>query len=156
MPKYLPVLERFIVLIIIGTVMWIGLSYYRDFAEQARLTEVLVLWRTLKSTACGQSFTWDRAERTENRINQKQPLHYYNFSLVCRQKDVQEICWEAELNLKVPHPRVQYYITTQHNFTTLVCVPINAAGKKFCRENAAQGDKPDTTIGNVPAYVIRY
>ena len=147
-------LEILIVIVIIGVLTSIALPYYENAVQSARSAEAVIWWGNTKNWIAGRDISRTHADKTEQNANEK--LKYFTLKLVCRIKDFNEICWEAEFHLKNPQQRVKYYLATQKNFLQLVCVPENGAGDSFCQTQAGQDKGPDTEINGKPAYLIRY
>ncbi len=156
MKKGFTLLEMLVVVIIIGVLAAIAMPYYQNAVQSARNTEAIIWWNKLKRMGTGKNMTAERAERYEKEINEKGLLKYFTAKMVCRLKQDNEICWEAELHLKNPDQNIQYYISTQKNMLQLTCVPLNNAGDAFCSTQAGQDEGPDTEIDGKPAYVIRF
>lgn len=149
-------LELLVVIVIIGVLVLMALPYYQNAVQSARSTEAVIWWNRTKKMAAGRDFSQSKAERMEKDTNENGHLKYFTLKLVCRPKENDELCWEAEFHLKTPNQSVQYYLATQMNFLQLVCVPQNDAGNAFCQTQAAQDEGPDTEINGTPAYLIRY
>jgi len=149
-------LELLVIIIVVGVLTLIALPYYENAVQSARSTEAVIWWNRVKSMAAGNNISPTRAERIAQDVNEKGKLKYFTLQIVCRQKDNDELCWEAEFHLKKPDQSVQYYLATQMNFLQFVCVPQNDAGDAFCKTQSADSDIPNTTINEQPAYIIHY
>ena len=149
-------LEMLIVVVIVAILAAIALSYYQNAVQSARSTEAVIWWGQSKQWMSGRNITRERANKIEQDVNEKQQLKYFTLKLVCRPKENNQLCWEAEFYLKVPNQQVQYYLATQKNFLQLTCVPQNSAGESFCQSQSGSNDGPNAEINEQPAYLIRY
>lgn len=156
MKKGLTLIELMVTIVIVAVLAGISVPYYLNAVQNARNTEGVLWWGQLKRMGAGKNMTRQRADRYEREINEQSHLKYFTAKLVCRLKDNDEICWEAELHLKDPSQHIQYYLATQNNFMQLACVPLNDAGDGFCLTQAGQDEGPDTEIEGRPAYIVRH
>lgn len=156
MKKGLTLIELMVVVIIVAVLAGVSVPYYLNAVQNARNTEAVIWWNQLKRLGAGKDMTRARADRYEREVNEQGKLKYFTAKLVCRIKDDNELCWEAELHLKDASQHIQYYLATQKNLQQLACVPLNDAGESFCLTLAGQDEAPDTEIEGRPAYLVRY
>lgn len=148
-------LELLVVIIIITILTLAAIPYYQNATESARSAEAVVLWGNLKRIAGGATLTQTLIKRVEKDVNKNHKLNYFTLTLVCREKeDENEPCWEGELRLKNASQHIQYYFATENHFQTLLCVPLNSAGRSFCQSQAGRDDEPDRQINGQEAYTI--
>ncbi len=150
-------LELMVTLLIIAVLTAAAIPYYQNAVQSARNTEAIIWWGHAKRWSTGAHFTQESAERLQNRANKDTAFKYFTVSIVCREREEEDNtpCWEAELHLQNPSQHIQYYLATTHNFSQLVCVPLNNAGDSFCQGQAGH-EEADTQVNNLPAYTIRF
>lgn len=150
--KGFTIIELLAVVLIIGILTAVALPYYYNAVENARITEVVVLWGRHKNFASGSYMSQEQADRMTKRL-QETKLKKFIGQVVCRQDAPENTpCWEAVFTQLESNPHVAYELTTTDNFMRLACVPINAAGKDFCQTQAL-GDP--VTIDGKEAFLIR-
>ncbi len=150
-------LELLVVLVILSVLTATAIPYYQNAVQSARNAEAVIWWGGVKRWTGGASMNQQRAERIEKDVNENGKLKYFTLSVLCREKENEtEPCWEAELRLKDSSQHLQYYLATEKNFSTLLCVPLNSAGNSFCQGQSGQDGPPDRRVNGQDAYVIRY
>lgn len=153
MYKGFTLVEVLVVVLIIGILSAIALPSYYNAVENARMTEVVMLWGRQKNFATGKNFTQDQADRLTERL-QKAKLKNYTGQAICRTKtDANEPCWEALFTQTADSPHIAYKLTTTKNFMRLACIGLNSAGKNFCQNQA--GEENPLDIDGEEAYLIR-
>jgi len=140
-------LEMLVVVVIIGVLTAIALPQFFLAVENARLTEIRLLWGRGKDYLVGKNFTTSEFEKIEQQLA-KQKLNDFTVSLVCRPQSTP--CYEVEFTRK--SGAAQYQITSVNNFRQLACVPGNALGKRFCK--ARMQKDGEIKIGEDTAYLI--
>lgn len=149
--KGFSLVETVVVLLIIAVLAAVALPYYYNAVENARLTELVVLWGQQKNWVHGHAMDQQQAERVTKRL-QEGKLKYYIGRVVCRGEET-GTCWEAEFTQTTENPHAQYIITTTDNFARLACIGTNGAGENFCQSQALD-DTPFDLEGQ-EAYYIR-
>ena len=145
MNKGITLLETLVVLIIIVILTALALPLYRNALESSRLTEVVLLWGRQKNFATGYNFSPEQAQRTTENIR-KANLKYFTGEIICREKATpQELCWEIQFT-RLGNSAVRYQVLTDKNFTRLMCIGLNSAGKDFCESRSRQ-ETPDKIDG---------
>lgn len=142
-------LELLVVVLIIGILSAIALPYYFNAVENARLTEIRLLWGRGKNYLVGRNFSADDMEKITAQL-QKAKLNHFTAQLVCRNGS--EPCWEIEF-IRNENAAAHYQITSINNFAQLVCVPLNARGKSFCKSRRIK-DGPISIEGK-EAFIIQ-
>ena len=149
-------LEMLIGLVIIAILTAVAIPYYLQAVQSTRNTEAIIWWNSVKRFSIGKNLTQERAERIENDVNNNGKLKYF-LKMICRTKaDESEPCWEGELHLKNETQHIQYYLTSQKNFTELLCVPLNSAGNSFCQSLSGQDEPLDYKVDDKTAYLIHF
>ncbi len=149
--KGFSLLEMIVVLLIIVVLTALALPYYYNAVENARMTELVVLWGQQKNWVHGRTMNAQEAQRLSDRL-QKSRLKYYTGRVVCRGEET-GTCWEAEFTQTAGNPHAKYMITTTDNFARLACVGTNGAGKNFCESQAL--DETPFDVEGQEAYYIR-
>jgi len=140
-------LEVLVVVLIIGILSAVALPYYFNAVENARLTEVRLLWGRGKGFVAGKNLSPNDVERVTQQLT-KAKLNDFTAELVCRKRNTP--CWEVVFTRK--GSAVQYQITSVENFGQLACVPLNARGTSFCKSRAASNGQ--ITVDGKEAYLI--
>lgn len=147
--KGFTLLETLVAVVIVVVLVAVALPYYYNAVENARITEVVILWGQQKNFATGYELSPAQAEKFTQRL-QKANLKYFTGRIFCRE-NAGGICWEAEFTqTKEPHAR--YKLVTTDNFKKLACVPLNGAGESFCESQAV--DEP-LELNGEKTYIIR-
>lgn len=140
-------LEMLVVVLIIGVLSAIALPYYFNAVENARLTEIRLLWGRGKDYLAGKDFSTSDQEKINEQL-QKAKLKNFTVELVCREGTTP--CWEVLFTRN--EGAAQYQITSVNNFRQLACVPKNSLGTSFCKSRSRDGK---TTVGDKDAYLIQ-
>ena len=145
-------LELLAAILIITILTAVALPYYYNAVENARITEVVMLWGRQKNFASGRFISQEQADRMTKRL-QEEKLKNFTGNIICRGEDSASTpCWEAVFTQINSNPHAAYELTTVNNFMRLACVPLNPAGKDFCQTQAEGGP---ITIDGKEAYLIR-
>ncbi len=145
-------LELLSAILIITILTAAALPYYYNAVENARITEVVMLWGRQKNFASGRFMSQEQADRMTKRL-QEEKLKNFTGNIICRGEDSASTpCWEAVFTQSNSNPHAAYELTTVNNFMHLACVPLNPAGKDFCQTQAEGGP---ITIDGKEAYLIR-
>ena len=147
-------LELLVTLLIIGVLCAVALPYYVNSVENARLTEVVLLWGRQKNFITGKHLTSDQAQRYTEHL-QKAHLNYFTGQVFCNGvADTNPPCWEAEFTQREPGRAIQYKLQTVQNFLQLGCIGLNTAGTEFCQSQTEQKTPIVLPNGN-KLYIIR-
>ncbi len=155
-------IEVIIVLLIGMLLSAVAIPYYQSALEAAHLTEANLIWGELKRQATGHNLSLRRNRLTQE-INTAR-LKHFTIQILCRTPQSEEepspstpsSCWEAEFYLQHPNQSIRYYLATQNNFTQLVCIGLNDAGRSFCQSQAAKDFKEKTDFKQQEAYILHY
>lgn len=147
MKRGFTLLETLVVVLIIGVLSAVAVPYYFNAVENARLTEIRLVWGRGKNYLAGKNFSTSDLEKINEQL-QKTKLNYFTVELVCREGN--EPCWEVLFTRT--DGAAQYQITSINNFKQLACVPANALGNSFCKSRS-QGEK--TSVVGKDAYLVR-
>ena len=152
MKKGFTLIELLVVILIIGILTAVALPYYYNAVENARITEVVMLWGRQKNFASGTYMTPEQADRMTKRL-QEAKLKKFTGRVICRPDTPENTpCWEAVFIQLESNPHAAYELTTTNNFMRLACVPLNNAGKDFCQ---TQAEEDPITIDGKEAFLIR-
>lgn len=150
--KGFTLIELLVVVLIIGVLTAVALPYYYNAVENARITEVVMLWGRHKNFAAGSYMTQEQADRMTQRL-QEAKLKNFTGRVICRpDAPANTPCWEAVFTQLEENPHAAYELTTTRNFMRLACVPLNGAGKKFCQ---TQAENAPVQIDGKEAFIIR-
>ena len=149
--KGFSLLETAVVLVIITILTAVALPYYYNAVENARMTEVVILWGQQKNWVHGRAMSAQEAQRLSDKL-QKSRLKNYTGRIVCRGEE-NSFCWEAEFTQTKQNPHAQYILTTTDNFARLACIGTNGAGENFCQSQAL--DDTPFLVDEQEAYYIR-
>ena len=151
--KGFTLIELLVVVLIIGILSAIAIPYYYNAVENARITEVVLLWGRQKNFVNGRFMSEEQAARLTEQIN-KANLKYFTGAAVCRPgNDENTPCWEAVFTQTSTSPHAQYQLTTINNFMDLACIGLNGAGENFCEGQSRQSAPLE--IDGKTAYIIR-
>lgn len=155
MRKAFTIIEMLVVVLIIAVLTAVAVPYYQNAVQSARNSEAMIWWEQVKRFGSFKRLNEDRAHRMEKEANER--LKHFTLQIVCREKEANssEPCWEARLNLQDSTQAIQYYLTSQKNFTELLCVPLNSRGESFCQAQSGQENGPDAQVEDLPAYILR-
>lgn len=145
-------IEMIIVVLIIAILSAVALPYYYNAVENARITEVVMLWGKQKNFVSGRFMSQEQADRITKRL-QEAKLKHFTGSVICRgEANGSTPCWEALFTQTNTNSHAAYELTTTNNFMRLACVPLNPAGKDFCQTQAEGGP---ISIERKEAFLIR-
>lgn len=145
-------IELMVVILIIGVLTAFALPYYYNAVENARITEVVVLWGHHKNFASGRYMTQEQADSMTRRL-QETKLKKFTGRVVCLgEENASQPCWEAVFTKLDANPHADYKLATTNNFMRLACIPQNNAGKDFCQ---SQADGDPISIDGREAFLIR-
>ena len=145
MKRGFTLLEMLVVVLIIGILSAVALPYYFNAVENARLTEIRLLWGRAKGYLAGKNFSDSDLEKMNEQM-QKAKLKNFTVELVCR--DGTTPCWEVLFTRK--NGSAQYQITSVNNFKQLACVAQNARGTSFCKSRSRE----KITLNGNDAYLM--
>lgn len=150
--KGFTLIELLTAVVIIGVLTAVALPYYYNAVENARITEVVMLWGRQKNFVSGRNMTQEQADRITKRL-QEAKLKKFTGRVVCRENtDNEKPCWEAVFTQLDTNPHAAYELATTENFMRLACVPLNDAGKNFCQ---TQAEGEPITVDGKEAFLIR-
>lgn len=144
-------LEMLVVILIIGVLSAVAMPYFFNAVENARLTELRLLWGRQKDWAIGKNLTEEERAKINEQL-QKKGLKHFSGEVICRDGAPEgQPCFEVVFTRNAG-AGAQYQITTVHNFRELACVPTNILGTSFCKSRAKPGG--ETTVGGKTAYLM--
>ena len=162
-------IEMMIVSLIILLLTMAAIPYYQNAIEATYMTEGTLLWNYVRRYGEGQDLTYKK-NRMANELNENRRFKHFNIAIICQvpsEEEMEEneseenasapssgLCWEAELSLQDPTQRIQYYLTTQNNFSQLLCVPLNEAGDSFCQSQAIKEHRQAIAFLEKEAYIL--
>ncbi len=163
-------IEMMISSVIILLLTMAAIPYYQNAIEATYMTEGTLLWNYVRRYGEGQDLTYKK-NRMANELNENRRFKHFNVTINCRvppEEETEEaenkkeenapvhsgLCWEAELSLQDPNQRIRYYLTTQHNFSQLLCVPLNEAGDSFCQSQALKEHREAIAFLEKEAYIL--
>ncbi|WP_428041200.1 type IV pilin protein [Candidatus Avelusimicrobium fimicolum] len=153
MMKGFTLIELLVAVLIIGILSAVAVPYYYNAVENARITEVVLLWGRQKNFANGRFMSAEQAARLTEQIK-KANLKYFTGEAVCRPENNEDIpCWESVFTQTAPSPHARYQLTTANNFMDLACIGLNRAGENFCEGQSRQSAPRE--IDGKTAYIIR-
>ena len=134
MKRGFTLIEMLVVVLIVGILCAVALPSYFYAVENARITEVVMLWGRQKNFSSGKDLSREQADRlTENLQTGK--LKNFTGQAVCRAPAKADTpCWELSFTQLNTQARAQYLLETVDNMRSLACVGLNDSGKKFCRQ----------------------
>ena len=143
-------LELLVVVLIIGILSAIAVPQYFNAVENARLTELRLVWGKSKDFLTGRDLSESDIDKITEHL-QKAQLKNFTGEIICRENASENIpCFEAVFTRN--STTVQYQITTVNNFRQLACAPQNMLGERFCKSRAKQGE--EIQIDGQDAYLI--
>lgn len=143
-------LELLIVVLIIGILSAIAVPQYFNTVENARLTELRLVWGKSKDFLTGRDLSESDIDKITEHL-QKAQLKNFTGEIICRENTPENIpCFEAVFTRS--SGTVQYQITTVNNFKQLACIPQNILGERFCKSRSRPGE--EITLDGSSAYFI--
>ena len=103
-------LEMLVVVLIIGILSAVALPYYFNAVENARLTELRLLWGRGKNYLAGKNFSSSDLEKINEQL-QKAKLNDFTAEIVCREGNTP--CWEVVFTRQ--GGGAQYQITSEES-----------------------------------------
>ncbi len=152
MQKGFTLIELLAAVLIIGILTAVALPYYYNAVENARITEVVVLWGHHKNFASGRYMTQEQADSMTRRLQQTKLKNFTGRVVCIGEQNASQPCWEAVFTKLDTNPHADYKLLTADNFMRLACIAHNAAGKDFCQ---SQADGAPVTLDGQEAFLIR-
>ena len=90
MMKGFTLIELLVAVLIIGILSAVAVPYYYNAVENARITEVVLLWGRQKNFANGRFMSAEQAARLTEQIK-KANLKYFTGEAVCRPENNEDI-----------------------------------------------------------------
>ncbi len=144
-------LELLVAVLIIGVLSAVALPYFFNAVENARLTELRILWGRQKDYVAGKNLSQEELNKI-NEMLAKKDLKHFTGQVICREGAPGGTpCFEIVFTRNAG-AGAQYQITSVNNFRELACVPANARGTSFCKSRMrANGE---TMISGQTAYLV--
>ena len=160
-------IEMMIAVVIILVLTMAAIPYYQNAIEATYMTEGTLLWNHVRRFGEGQDLS-NKKKRLAQELNANRRFKHFTVEIDCPPAPEEEtdseqpedihssngLCWEATFYLQDPNQRIRYYLTTQHNFAQLLCVPLNGAGEAFCQSQAVKDHRKAIGFKEQEAYIL--
>ncbi len=144
-------LELLVAVLIISVLSAVAMPQYFNAVENARLTELRLLWGRQKDYVVGKNLSQDELNKI-NEMLAKKGLKHFSGQVICREGAPEGTpCFEIVFTRNAG-AGAQYQITSVNNFRELACVPANARGTSFCKSRMRPGG--EITVSGKTAYKI--